>query len=131
MKIDDIKENPKYLNGNAYTYKTLVNHAKQNRKAMTEAESLLWEQLRNNKLGLHFRRQHVIGNYIADFICLKCNLVIEVDGDYHNSAEQQLSDRYRTQYFKSKGLKEIRFTNSEVINDIESVMSKIIKSLVL
>lgn len=73
MKVDDINRNPKFLTGNAYTCKKLVANARENRRQMTEAETLLWNELRNNKLGVHFRRQHVIGNYIADFICLKCN----------------------------------------------------------
>lgn len=130
MKVDDIKRNPKFLTGNAYTCKKLVANARENRRQMTEEESLLWNELRNNKLGVHFRRQHVIGNYIADFICLKCNLVIEVDGGYHETEEQRELDRYRTLYLTSRGLKEIRFTNDEVINDLETVMSKIIKSLI-
>ena len=98
---------------------------------MTLAEERLWEELRGNKLGVHFRRQHVIGMYIADFVSLKNLLVIEVDGEYHQTAEQQQIDQYRTDYLQQKGFRVIRFTNQQVLSDLESVMSRIIKSFIV
>ena len=98
---------------------------------MTAAEDRLWQELRADKLGVHFRRQHVIGMYIADFVSLKNLLVIEVDGDYHSTPEQQLLDMERTMFLQRKGFRVIRFTNQEILTDIESVMSKIIKSLIV
>ena len=65
-----------------------------------------------------------------DFVSLKNRLVIEVDGEYHQIPEQQLADQYRTDYLQNKGYRVIRFTNQQVMTDIESVMSKIIKSLI-
>ena len=97
---------------------------------MTQAEERLWQELRGNKLGIHFRRQHVIGIYIADFVSLKNHLVIEIDGDYHLTSEQQELDHIRTIYMEQQGFRVIRFRNSQVLTDIESVMSKIIKSLI-
>jgi len=82
-------------------------------------------------LGVRFRRQHVIGMYIADFVCLKCNLVVEVDGGYHDTSSQQLLDAERTAYLQRKGFRVIRFSNSQVLSDLDSVMSTIIKSLIL
>ena len=114
----------------ALAYTAVENHAVKNRKMMTVAEQTLWEQLRNNRLGVHFRRQHVIGTYIADFISLKNKLVIEVDGEYHSTPEQHLLDMERTLYLQHKGYRVIRFTNSQVMADIEYVMSQIIKSLI-
>ena len=98
---------------------------------MTAAEDRLWQELRADKLGVHFRRQHVIGMYIADFVSLKNLLVIEVDGDYHSTPEQQLLDMERTMFLQRKGFRVIRFTNQEILTDIESVMSKIIKALIV
>ena len=69
--------------------------------------------------------------YIADFVSLKNLLVIEVDGDYHQTTEQQQKDQYRTEYLQSKGYRVIRFTNQQVLSDIESVMSRIIRSLIV
>ena len=66
------------------SYLVTKNNAKANRSKMTDAESLLWHYLRQEKLGVRFRRQHIIGDYIVDFISLKQRLVIEVDGGYHN-----------------------------------------------
>ena len=71
-----------------------------------------------------------IGIYIADFVSLKNHLVIEIDGDYHLTPEQQELDHIRTIYMEQQGFRVIRFRNSQVLTDIESVMSKIIKSLI-
>ena len=110
-------------------YTAVENNAVKNRRPMTPAEVRLWQELRGNKLGIHFRRQHVIGIYIADFVSLKNRLVIEIDGEYHLNPEQQESDRIRTAYLEQQGFRVIRFTNSQVLTDIDSVMSRIIKSL--
>ena len=110
-------------------YTVVENNAIKNRRPMTPAEMRLWQELRGNKLGIHFRRQHVIGSYIADFVSLKNHLVIEIDGEYHLNPEQQESDRIRTAYLQQQGFRVIRFTNSQVLTDIDSVMSRIIKSL--
>jgi very-short-patch-repair endonuclease len=114
----------------ALAYTTVENNAVKNRHAMTPAEKRLWEELKGNKLGVHFRRQHVIGMYIADFVSLKNHLVVEVDGEYHCESAQQLADQYRSDYLRGKGYRILRFTNHQVETDIESVMSIIIKSLI-
>ena len=121
----------KWETADALAYTAVQNNAVENRRPMTLAEERLWEELRGNKLGVHFRRQHVIGMYIADFVSLKNFLVIEVDGEYHQPPEQQQKDQYRTDYLQSKGYRVIRFTNQQVLADMESVMSKIIKSLIV
>ena len=120
----------RWATADAQAYTTVENNAIKNRMAMTAAEQALWEQLRSNRLGVHFRRQHVIGMYVADFVSLKNHLIIEVDGEYHSTPAQQLSDAERTRYLQGKGFRVIRLTNQEVLTDIESVMSKIIKSLI-
>ena len=114
----------------ALAYVTVENNAVKNRREMTEAEQIVWEQLRGSKLGAHFRRQHVIGMYIADFVSVKNHLIIEIDGAYHLSSDQQIDDAARTEYLQRKGFRVIRFTNEQVLSDIETVMSKIIKSLI-
>ncbi len=120
----------RWATADALAYTDVENNAIENRKKMTVAEQTLWEQLRSNKLGVHFRRQHVIGMYVADFVSLKNHLIIEVDGDYHSTPEQMLLDAERTRYLQGKGFRIIRFNNQEIQTDIESVMSKIIKSLI-
>ena len=69
-------------------YDLLKENAQANRKNPTEAESILWDMLKGNNIGLHFRRQHIILDYIVDFICIEKGLVIELDGGYHNDPEQ-------------------------------------------
>jgi very-short-patch-repair endonuclease len=107
------------------SYSVTKENAKTNRSNMTYAESLLWHYLRQEQLGVRFRRQHVIGDYIVDFICLKQRLIIEIDGGYHNDIVQQQEDRIRQNWLESMDYKVIRFTNEEVFYNIETVISTI------
>ena len=96
--------------------------AKELRRNQTEAESKLWSRLRNHPLkGISFRRQHAIGNYVADFCSPKVKLIIELDGSQH--LEQSEYDAERTQYLASKGYRVLRFWNNEVMKEIDAVMS--------
>ena len=97
---------------------------------MTESETVLWNALRNEFRGVKFRRQHPIGDYIADFLCLKAKLVIEVDGGYHDKPQQQLEDQWRTEFLQSKGYRVIRFTNEEVSSQLKGVISRIKEELI-
>ena len=110
-------------------YEQLKEHADRMRKKPTEAEAALWEMLRGKNLDAKFRRQYVIGDYIADFVCLKKQLIIEVDGEYHNSPEQQEMDRWRTNFLQSKGFSVLRFTNNEVLAAPEETMTIIRNAL--
>ena len=96
---------------------------------MTEAEKRLWEKLQRKHLGYWFYRQKPIGDYIVDFYCPHAMLVIEVDGDYHANAEAAGNDKVRDIVMGELGLKVIRFHNTEVLNDIEGVVSRIRKFL--
>jgi leucyl-tRNA synthetase len=93
------------------------------RKNQTEAEHILWEAIRKKSLEVKFRRQHIIGVNIVDFVCLDHKLVIEVDGKIH--LDQKEYDAERTKQLESIGFSVIRFTNEEIIHDIEDVISKI------
>jgi len=106
-------------------YKQLKEYALEGRKEPTEAEQILWEHLRARKEGYKFRRQHVIGTYIADFVCLKKGLIIEVDGQIHSEPENVTLDENRTNELKSLGFEVLRFSNSEVINDTKETLKKI------
>ena len=110
-------------------YSLLKDFARQNRKNPTDAETVLWEQLRDRKLGLKFFRQYIIADYIVDFVSLESNLVIEVDGAYHSEYEQLQYDEGRTRRLESLGFKLIRFTNEEVTfqaNHVLEIIKKII-----
>ncbi len=106
-------------------YDLLKHFAKSNRLSMTESETILWEALRKEIRGFHFRRQHPIGDYIADFVCLSCNLVIEVDGAYHEQPLQQVDDEVRTRFLTSRGFTVIRIWNEEIKNDLPEVIERI------
>ena len=110
-------------------YNLLKKFAKENRKYMTEAESALWNYLKGNNLGHKFLRQHIIGEYIVDFLCRDKRLVIEVDGGYHSERTQQEDDAVRQQWLEQNGYAVIRFSNEEVLVDIEGSISTIINSL--
>ena len=103
-------------------------NAKYLRENMTNAELIFWNRVKNKQFnGLKFRRQHPIHKYIADFYCHKLKLIIEVDGDYHNTSEQKDYDILRTNDFNSLNIEVLRFKNSEVENDIEGVLKTIEK----
>ncbi|MBR3513140.1 MAG: (E)-4-hydroxy-3-methylbut-2-enyl-diphosphate synthase [Bacteroidaceae bacterium] len=116
---------PMYKNADTMNYPLLKEFARENRYHPTEAESILWNYLKGSSLGHPFRRQYIIGNYIADFVCLQKKLVIELDGGYHQLPGQQVSDEERTRWLEEQGFKVIRFTNEEVIGDIEAVITQI------
>jgi very-short-patch-repair endonuclease len=104
--------------------------ARELRKNMTEAETILWSALRRKNLDGHrFRRQHPIDRFIADFYCHKARLVIEVDGEIHNEDEQKEYDEGRNAELERYGLKVIRFTNEQVKNDLEKVVLEIEEQL--
>ena len=114
-----------YETTDGHGYKLLLRNAKNNRRYATEAESVLWEYLRNEALGVRFRRQHPIGGYIPDFVCLKNRLIIEIDGGYHFFGDQPISDAERTNYLKERGFEVIRFKNEEVLCEINRVVQQI------
>ncbi len=97
------------------------------RKESTLAERKLWSRIRNDQLGVTFRRQHAVGNYIPDFSSPKAKLIIELDGSQH--LEQVDYDVERTKYLESQGYKVIRFWNNDVMKDIESVIRAIILAI--
>lgn len=100
--------------------------ARQNRKLATVAEEILWDYLRSRRLlGYKFRRQQPMANYIIDFFCLEMNLAIEVDGEYHEDEKQKLYDYERTIELNALNITVLRFTNEEVINNTQEVLSKI------
>lgn len=91
----------------------------------TDAELLLWQQLRDRALGTKFCRQYIIADYIVDFVSLEYMLIIEVDGAYHSESEQKEYDEGRSTRLKSLGFKVIRISNEEVCNSIEQVIETI------
>ncbi len=107
------------------TYKLFKELSQQHKDNPTHEERILWQMLRADKTGYHIRRQHIIDEFIVDFVCLKKMLTIEVDGGYHNTPEQKEYDAARTKYLSDNGFTEIRFTNEEVRNNINAVIEKI------
>lgn len=103
----------------------LFEFAKRNRLNPTDAEDYLWEQLSGSKLGVRFKRQHPIAYFIADFYCHTAKLIIEVDGGYHSIPAQYEYDCNRDFELEELGLKVIRFTNEQVLFDIENTIQKI------
>ena len=104
-----------------------MNTAGKLRKESTPAERKLWSRIRNNQLGVTFRRQHAVGIYIPDFCSPKAKLIIELDGSQH--LEQREYDEERTKYFESVGYKVIRFWNNDVMNSTEEVLLMIAYAL--
>ena len=97
------------------------------RKESTPAERKLWSRIRNDQLGVTFRRQHAIGNYIPDVCSPKAKLIIELDGSQH--LEQKDYDEERTKYLESFGYKVIRLWNNDVMKNMDGVILTILQSL--
>jgi len=104
-------------------------YASELRQEMTEAEMILWDKLKRSQIkGYRFKAQHPIKLFIADFYCHKAKLVIEIDGGIHKINENKEYDENRSCELEQIGLKVIRFTNEEVINNINCVLEKIKKT---
>ena len=98
--------------------------AKKLRTEATFPERLLWSRLRANQVGgLHMRRQHPVGPYILDFLCADAKLVIELDGRSHDDREQY--DAARTAYLQGLGMRVVRFSDDEVLNNLNEVVRRI------
>ena len=114
-----------YATAHPDRYDVLRDFARKNRKRMTLAEEYIWNEVRAKKLGVTFRRQYPIADFIADFVCLQKRLVIEIDGGYHETTEQQQADENRTTVLTRLGYRILRYTNQEVLNDLSSVINDI------
>ena len=100
--------------------------AKQLRQTMTRAETLLWRYLKADRIdGLGFRRQAPIRNYIADFVCMSAKIVVELDGESYDFEERQNADQNRDAFFVSEGFQVLRFTNEQVMSNLEGVVETI------
>jgi very-short-patch-repair endonuclease len=104
---------------------TLIPIARVLRKQMTDAERKLWSLLRGNRLGIKFRRQAPISNYIVDFFCVKAKLIIELDGNQHYMQKGIQNDFERDEYLHSIGYKVIRYPNSEIFENEDGMMQEI------
>ena len=100
------------------------------RREGTAAENKLWQRLRNRQFNnTKFVRQEPIGPFIADFVCRPSMLVIEIDGETHRDPEQQAYDQRRSAYLREQGYRVIRFTNEDVLGDLEPVLEAIARHL--
>lgn len=109
-------------------YGVLKEFAEENRKNPTEVECVLWNTLKAKGVGLKFRRQHIIEDFIVDFFCNEKKLTIELDGGYHRVPEQMKKDEERTARLQELGYTELRFTNEQVLCDIDNVIKEIIQA---
>jgi type I restriction enzyme R subunit len=113
-----------------YDFSGLLERARELRQCQTPAEQVMWTLLRNRQLlGFKFRRQHQVGDYIADFYCREANLVVEVDGAVHATDEKRLKDRKKDAYFNGLGLHVVRVPNHIVLKNPDEALEAIITSL--
>ena len=108
----------------------LTHLAKHLRKQSTDVERLLWSHLRAGRFeGLKFRRQHPIGQYIVDFVCLETKLIIELDGGQHSFPEDVLKDKQRDAWFEQEGYAVVRFWDNEVLINTSGVLEVLKKKV--
>ena len=110
-------------------YHLLKDFARENRKNPTLAEQVMWEHIRARQTGRKVFRQYVIGDYIVDFLFPEINLVVEVDGAYHSEREQIEDDVRRERDLNNMNYNVIRFSNEEILYDIEKVIERILREL--
>lgn len=108
---------------NPALYAKLSVRAKQMRANPTNTEKILWDKLKNKQLGVKFRQQHIVNKFIVDFCSIEKALIIEVDGKIHE--KQKEADKQRTKILENEGYKIVRYTNDDVINNINDVIAKI------
>ena len=123
------RNNGRFNTASPDRYLLLKNFAQENKRFPTEAEELLWEHIRAKRLSVKFNRQHIIGDYIVDFVCIERKLVVEVDGGYHTEYEQIEKDEHRTERLNDMGFQVIRFSNEDVCSDINKVLKEIKRNL--
>ena len=105
----------------------MLERAKELRRSMTPVEKILWKRLKGNRLnGLHFRRQQIVHGYFADFYCHQHELIVELDGGIHKMQKEY--DAERKEYLIALGFRIIRFTNEEIMNDLNCVLQKIVEA---
>ena len=117
------------LAAHTYPLASTLTFARTLRKEMTNAERKLWQNLRREQLGVKFRKQHPVGNYIADFACLEKKIIIELDGGQHNEERAMIHDQTRTTFLNSQGYEVLRFWNNDVLDNIDGVMETIKQQL--
>ena|SRR2546421_3918405 len=123
-----MKRDRSYRGG--YQFAGLVEIARTLRREQTSAEALLWALLRDRQLlGFKFRRQHQFGDYVADFYCRDASLAIECDGSVHEANEQWHHDQARDAYFAGQEILVLRFSNSQILDETETVLRAIAKHL--
>jgi very-short-patch-repair endonuclease len=114
-----------------YQNKVFINRRKELRNNSTEAEKILWENIKHSKLGgFKFTRQYSVGPYILDFYCSKIRLAVELDGNQHKEKDAVLYDGDRSKYLDGANIKVIRFWNDEVVKNTKIILNQILKQAV-
>lgn len=104
-------------------------NAKRLRHTMTDTEMIVWGYLKTSPSGFKFRRQHPFGLYIADFYCHRLKLVVEIDGSIHNVEAIKANDIIRQQTMEAEGLTFVRFTNTQVLENLSNIISALQKAI--
>ena len=123
--FEEREEEPKWQTADPVEYGLLKANARNNRKEMTEAEAIFWQYARSCGLGEKCRRQYIIGDFIVDFFFRQSKVVVEIDGEYHFTEEQKEADRIRQSWLETRGYTILRFTNEQIIKEIEYVITTI------
>ena len=106
-------------------YALLKENAKANRDFPTDAENVFWSLAKSSGLGEKCRRQYIIGDYIVDFFFRKSLVIVEIDGGYHFTEEQQQADKYRQSWLENNGYTILRFSNEQVMCDTDNVIKSV------
>lgn len=123
--MDDISDHVFTADKRLYGKLGLNTRARAMRRQPTEAENVLWQALRDGRIGAKFRRQHAIDCYIVDFVCIGAKLVVEADGGAHDGPEQREYAAGRSALLAEIGFRLLRFSNARVLEELAAVLSEI------
>jgi len=112
-----------------FNYQAQKENRRALRKNQTEPERRFWQAVRGKQLGVKFRRQQGIGPYIVDFYCAELKLVVELDGESHYTDEGLKHDQERDAFLREHGLKVIRFTNIQIMQELDAVLELLLRKI--
>jgi very-short-patch-repair endonuclease len=119
-------DKPRQFTSSPEQWAKLKSKVQEMRHNPTPAENVLWQRLRNRRIGgAKFRRQHAIEGFIVDFVSIEYRLIIEVDGDIQEQAEQQAYDAQRQAFLEAQGFRVLRFNNGDMLQSTDAVVQMI------
>ena len=106
-----------------------LKHARRLRRDMSLPEVLLWQRLRGQPMGVKFRKQHPVGDYVVDFYCAAKTVAVEIDGEAHNRGDRPQQDKARDARLRAMGITVLRFSAADILRDVDAAADAIVRTI--